>query len=201
MSIDFTKLSGVAAKEATERDQRVYKRIAKITNSAGGRLHMDENDTVVEAIEVLLGNKAGGTEKAMEILGVSSSSAAEPEQPALPAAPEKHLPVFNSDGSPTGTGMLRDDAVKLGYLVKFDGTGGQEGWIIPAIPGSPAPAPAPAASAGDQKVPVVDKKGTEIRLVKVKDGNADPNLEAILNDDNTAVDHFLQKPKVVVRRR
>lgn len=195
--IDFTKLGDVAVKEAEELEGRVYRRVAKATNAFGGRLMMSENDQVCEAIEVLLGIKPGGNEVAAELLGMNGNTA--PTGPAeLTAAPadvdrNKVLPLYNADGSHQGTGLPMDKALELGFVAKLDGEGKIEGYILPAT--SPVPA---SATSLDKVVNVKDKKGTNIRQIKVGDGMSDNLLKPMLAGDGT-VDHFVTLSRVFKR--
>ncbi len=189
MTIDFTRLSSVAAGEAKKREDRIYNRLARITSLVGDRLQGNENDPNVEAIEVLLGIKPGGNEKAAELLGLTSDPAPEASEP--PAKNKGYMPAFEHDGTPLGTGFKsEEDAKAAGFEVWLETDGTIKGWRKPA----PKPIPAPASA---DKVKVVDKHGKPVDLLEYKDYEDNASEYQVLETDPTT--HLVKKVRELPR--
>ena len=119
------------------------------------------------------------------------------------------LMALDVAGNPEGTGFAtREDARAAGYtqeVYEFDAAGNpmrvkglqrpiDPTTVIPVTPVSPN-----SAAEGDRIVEVRTSKGKYVKEVKVRNGNADPTLEAFINVDTGTVDHFVQKQWLVGR--
>lgn len=194
--IDPQKLAQKMSSQNQKATDKMYDRVAAISNIVGGRLTLNPNDEIVEAIEILLGAKPGTKEEALTKLGATT-------EPTGPAA----LPAT------TGTGSRRSQYATVVLsnpdgTVKVDGSGtplidhsiGAVLWddtkaqadfgLIPVnLPdGTPAltkrPATAtPASPAVTHKVKVVDKHGAVQRELDMADFTASAAKYQIVEAD------------------
>jgi len=198
-NVDYSKLASTAASHAQKHEDKKHNAIVQIVNALGRRYDHNPSDPVFEIIDVLLGIEPGGDDKVKELLGfttINTSDNGNTDLAALmPAPTPKFLPLFNEDGSPTGTGLPVDKAIADGYTAKLDPVTNE---VVAYIVPSTAPAPTHTTPL-DRVVEVRDRKGDRKRDITVKDGNDDKSLEAVIGADGT-VSHFVAKSRLIPRK-
>jgi hypothetical protein len=215
MPVSRTSVDSAAGKIADKRNDALNERAAELYITIIELFNVAPNGAVVKAMEILAGTSdkpLSDSEKAIvtAMLGLTPATTDDdsPRGIASTSTPttsrmDEWAKVYESDGTTINTDIEKvrwdDTKAQANYgLVPFDGPEGKQ-----ALKKRPAPATTTGTptgpTGGDRMVNVVNRKGHTVRQIKVKEGNADPSLEAILDGDGTTVDHF--KEKSVLARR
>ncbi len=203
MAISRSAVHTAAVDIEKSEDEAAVNRLARLETALLRRAQSDTNHPDLELTELLLNRHSGDNmQKLLQKLGASPASA-DDEPRGIPATTpptgrrlDEWAQVYESDGTTIATDIERirwDDTAGINSyrLVPFDRADGT--MALKKRVATPAPVPPPPGTGGDRMVEVKNKKGDTVKMVKVKDGNADPKLEAILNEDHGTVDHFKQK--------
>lgn len=183
--VNYQALAAEHDRQKRANENNLNRRLVAINDAIE---HLGVRHPVVEAIEVILNIKPGGTDKVTELLGLTVTIPDDSGPKAITDGTEdvngkeRPLPVFNADGSNAGVGLYRDQAKTAGYGAKF----GPDGITVVGWQKPPADAPAPTAPTTidlDQLVPLFDKKGRQVGEIKVYDGKRQADLTEKVTDD------------------
>ena len=214
--VDYDKAKAEQSRHDQDHERTVIRRVVALNRSVERRLGKDPNDPAVELVEVILGAKSGGKEKATELLAqlgfTTNPTATEAGPIALVAntnadkgyGPDVtivggivYLPEVDATGTQLAAGASQqmDDVVKNHFhLVRKDGL----------IYGFSRGVAAPPASTQDpnQLVPVWNEQGNDTKnKITIKDGEADADKYKKI-EANGQIVAFMMKPRTgLIRRR
>jgi hypothetical protein len=203
---DFSAYQRISDQEAKNAKDKADRRIVRIIHKLNFRLTQADMDPMVEAIEILLGIKEGGPEKAAEILGFTGNGETTEVHALGDGETDKKsmwVPAKNATGGQDGAYENTPEGHQLarshGYVPKLDGDNKLIEWVKSAD--SPGPAPATGSPDDDVIVNILNLKGKPVGQIKVSEGKAKHDqLIAVKKDDGT-VEHFVKKPRVAFGTR
>lgn len=183
MTVDWSKVGSKATAAMQSHEDKKNNLIVTVGNAIGRVFDNNPSDPRLDAIELILGTKAGDTNAILEKLGIELPDN-DTETPALTAGPtagkERPLPVFNPDGTNAGVAMKEQQALDAGYAFKTDDAGAIVGYIKP-----PAATPAPAApTTPTHKVEIVDRHDAVKSEIDLDDFMAKATKYQILKFDD-----------------